>query len=99
MDDYEVGEIIIPAYAKKNNKILLKIPTGFLVVTIADVRDYPGVYISYSDKEDGYEQDICLVEQTENDKDSVKVYLWEDETTDDFTREYSVKNYKEEEEE
>ena len=74
-----------------SNEIRVKINGGYLVAGRNPDRDYDGIYVVF-ESDDGFIADVVLVEsKTEDNKENIDVYTYEDEYTEDFTRKYTLR--------
>lgn len=70
------------------NEIRVKVNGGYLIAGRNPDPDYDGVYVVF-ETNDGDIVDLVLVEY-ENEYDRTDIYCYEDVTTEDWTRKYSI---------
>lgn len=80
--------------------ILKNIDIGFANLSIEIMDDTTPettqVVVGLTDKKtNNYIQDLCIVQKAESE-DSVKVYVYADENSEDYTDKFEIKKYKEE---
>lgn len=74
-----------------NNEIRVKIKGGYLVAGRNSDPNYDGIYVGF-ESDDGYVADVVVIEsKTEDNKENIDVYTYEDECTEDWTRKYTLK--------
>ena len=95
-----------------NNKNLVEIPVGDnkLIVQVNDWNDGmpKEIFVSLVDKDGGYFQDICMVrehfrynkntEEFEVNSSFIDCKVWADSDNEDYTHEFTIGVYEEEEE-
>lgn len=74
------------------NEIRVPVKGGYIVAERNNDPDYDGVYVVF-ETNDGDIIDLALVECTkENEYNKTDVYCYEDVTTEDWTRKYSIQH-------
>lgn len=74
-----------------NNEIRVKINGGYLVAGRNADPNYDGIYVVF-ESDDGSVADVVVVEsKTEDNKENIDVYTYEDEYTEDWTRKYTLR--------
>lgn len=72
------------------NEIRVKVNGGYLIARKNSDPDHDGIYIVF-ETDDGYIFDVVLTEcKTENNKNKIDVYCYEDVYTEDFTKKYTL---------
>lgn len=73
-----------------NNEIRVPVNGGYLVAGRNSDPDYDGIYIVF-ETNDGDIIDVVLTEcKTENNKEKIDVYCYEDVWVEDFTNKYTI---------
>lgn len=76
----------------ENNQIRVKVNGGYLVAGRNLDPEYDGIYIVF-ETDDGNLIDIVLTEcESENNKEKIEVYCYEDVYNEDFTRKFTINN-------
>lgn len=74
------------------NEIRVPVKGGYIVTGRNNDPDYDGVYVVF-ETNDGDIVDLVLVEsKKENEYDRTDIYCYEDVTTEDWTRKYSIQH-------
>ena len=74
-----------------NNEIRVKINGGYLVAGRNHDPMYDGIYVVF-ETDDGTVADVVVVEsKTEDNKENIDVYTYEDEYVEDWTRKYTLR--------
>lgn len=72
-------------------KQFVELKKGFLMIEESCDPNYPGVYVSWVEKKTDIGQTICLIEDNEDDLESVKLHVWGCSDMDEPTSNYTIR--------
>ncbi len=87
-NEIEKGE-----YNMNDEKIKIKLPNGGSIIAERNPDpDYDGVTVYFETEKGGIASIVCVECKAENNYNKIDVYTYEDETSDDFTRKFTLDN-------
>lgn len=80
-----------------NNTLQIRLPNGYLIATISQDPDYPGIDVEYVDDNDNVadlSRPRVLIEAPVDDNGRIRALIWNDPTNEDYEEEIELYNPK-----